>query len=433
MVTSASDRGDTDVAGRPKPGTGGVYLYFGPQVLLVSLGAPSGSLVNISTAFVLKNQLHATPPEVALFGFLTFLPLYLAFFFGLARDRWSPFGLRDRGFFLLFASIAAVAFVCLACSGLTFAGLFAGILVATVAFQFVSAASNGLLALVGQEQLMSGRLASLLIIVGMVPAFGGAWASGWLVEHVSRRDIYLTAAGLALGVALIGIWKPRAVFEHAYDQPLARHTHLLGDIKRLLKHWAIYPTLLIVFLDQCMPGSTTPMQYYLTDRLHAPDQMYGYYMAIFYGSFTPTLLLYAWLCKRVPLQKLLWWGTIVMIPQMVPLAFIHSGYQALILAAPLGLMGGVAGAAYIDLSMRACPPGLQGTFMMLMGGFAALAGGISNLAGAAIYSASPRHGFLYDVIVGMLAFTAILPVLKLLPKEIVERADGERKPPMGRR
>ena len=46
------------------------------------------------------------------------------------------------------------------------------------------------------------------------------------------------------------------------------------------------------------------------------------------------------------------------------LLFIHSIEGALIAAAPIGLMGGVATAAYFDLIIRSCPPGLQGSVLM---------------------------------------------------------------------
>src|ERR1700683_1132480 len=136
-----------------------VYLYFSLLTLLVSLTTPGAPLIGIPTAFMLKNQLHASASQVAMFGFLTALPLYLSPIFGLTRDRWNPFGLRDRGYLLLFAPAMALAFSALAYSKLSLAGLFAGVLIATIASQFMSAAFSGLMALVGQEQLMSGRLA----------------------------------------------------------------------------------------------------------------------------------------------------------------------------------------------------------------------------------------------------------------------------------
>src|SRR5690242_6200055 len=118
--------------GEQTSGTGPnrIYLYFAPLVLLVALGAPNGYLVAISTAFMLKNHLHAPPSEVALFSLLTSLPLYLSFVFGLARDRWNPFGMRDRGFLLLFASLTVVVFIWLAYSNLSFVRLFTGIMLA---------------------------------------------------------------------------------------------------------------------------------------------------------------------------------------------------------------------------------------------------------------------------------------------------------------
>ena len=146
--------------------------------------------------------------------------------------------------------------------------------------------------------------------------------------------------------------KPRSVFGQAYDQPQAKGTTLAGDVKRLLKHRAVYPAVLIMFLWCFAPGSNTPLQYYLTDKLGASDAVYSYFNAIFAGAFVPTFLLYGFLCKRVALNKLLWRGTIVALPQMIPLAFIHSANVALVMAEPIGLLGGVATAAYYDLAMR---------------------------------------------------------------------------------
>jgi len=72
------------------------------------------------------------------------------------------------------------------------------------------------------------------------------------------------------------------------------------------------------------------------------------------------------LCTKVQLRKLLWWSVIVGVPQFIPMAFVHSGRQALLMAVLIGLMGGLANAACIDIAIRACPPGLQGTLMMMV-------------------------------------------------------------------
>jgi MFS family permease len=183
-----------------------------------------------------------------------------------------------------------------------------------------------------------------------------------------------------------------------------------------------------MFLFQFSPGSHTPLQFYLTNELHASDAVNGYWYGIFAVSFIPVFLLYGYLCKNVPLNKLLWWGTIITVPQMIPLAFVHSANLALVMAMPIGLMGGIAGAAYYDLAMRSCPPGLQGTLMMMVDGVYQLSYRGGDLLGSWIYGRSPSHGFLYCVLATTAVYALILPLLLLVPTDLIATADGEPNP-----
>jgi hypothetical protein len=288
-----------------------------------------------------------------------------------------------------------------------------------------------LIALIGQEKLMSGRLSTLWNVVSSVPVIMGAFASGYISEHVPPKATFSLVAVLTLFIALLGLWKPYSVFRNTYDKPQARGLDFLGDVKRLLKHRAIYPAVLICFLWNFAPGAATPLQFYLTNKLHASDAVYSYYNGIFAVSFIPTFLLYGVLCKKLPLHKLLWWGTIIAVPQMIPLAFIHSGNLALLLAAPIGLMGGIATAAYFDLAIRSCPAGLQGTLMMLVEGVFALSARGGDLLGSSIYNSSPSHGFLYCVIATTIVYMLILPLILLVPKDLISTADGESSRAIG--
>lgn len=406
-------------------GNGQIFLYFGWLTLLVGLAAPTGYLVDIQTSFMLKNQVHATAIQVSIFRLVTGIPLFLGFVFGLMRDLWNPLGLRDRGFFLLFAPVTAFAFIGMAFLRLSYEGLLTGMLLVMFSFGFIGAAYQGLLALVGQEKLMSGRLSALWNVIGIVPVIMGAFASGYISNHMPPKTVFSLVAAFTLFIFLLGFWKPRSVFGHTYDKPQARGAGFLGDVKRLVRHRAIYPAVLISSLWYFAPGGNTPLQFYLTNKLHASDAVYSYYIGIFAASFIPTFLLYGVLCKKMPLNKLLWWGTIIGVPQMIPLALIHSGNLALLLAVPIGLMGGLASGAYFDLAIRACPPGLQGTLMMLVGGVCSLSWRGGDLLGSAIYNSSPQNGFLYCVIATTIVYALILPLILLVPKKLISTADGE--------
>jgi MFS family permease len=408
--------------------TGKIFAYFGPLTLLVYLVMPHGYLLDFATSYMLKDQLHASATQVSLFRLLTAIPVYLSVVFGLTRDLWNPLGLRDRGYFLIFAPITAVVFAWMAYAQLTYTSLFIGMFLVMFFWRFVSAGQWALLALVGQEKLMSGRLSALWNIMSSVPYIVGALASGWIAEHLPPRSTFMLMVALSLLMFLFAFWKPKAVFAHAYDKPQARGADLIGDIKRLLRHRAVYPAVLIMFMFQFAPGSNTPLQFYLTNKLHASDAVYTDYYAIFAVAFIPMFFLYGWLCKKVQLRALLWIGTIITIPQLMPLAFVSSASQALWLALPIGMMGGIAAGAYYDLAMRSCPPGLQGTLMMMVDGMYMLSYRGGDLLGAQIYASSPAHGFLYCALATTAVYALILPVILLIPKELIATADGEQNP-----
>ena len=190
-----------------------------------------------------------------------------------------------------------------------------------------------------------------------------------------------------------------------------------------MKHRPIYPALAIWLLWNFAPGSTTPLQYHLQNNLHASDAQWGQWNAIFAASFIPTFMLFGVLCQRYPLRTLLWWGAVVAVPQLVPLLFIGSVTGALIAAVPIGLMGGVATAAYMDLIIRSCPPGLQGTMMMLSASVASVSVRFGDVLGSALYG---KYGdFTVCVIAITAAYALILPMLLLVPKQLIATADGQ--------
>ena len=409
------------------PRTRPIYLYFSFLTLLVYFLAPE-YILDIPTTYMLKNHLHASAPQVSLFRLLTGIPLYVAFFFGLVRDLWNPFGWRDRGYFFLFAPITAAVFIWMAISPLSYNMLLIGVILAMATFRFILAAFQGLIALIGQETLMTGRLSTLSSSCYQVAIIGAALISGAISENLTPPRTFFLMAALMLLIGAFGFWKPAAVFGHAYEKPQAKGSDFRGDVRRLLQHRAIYPAVLISFLWWFNPGLNTPVQFYLTNQLHASDAAYSNFLGVFAVSFIPTYLLYGYLCTKMPPNRLLWWSTLIAVPQMIPLAFVHSGDTALIFAIPMGLMGGMATAAYFDLAVRSCPPGLQGTLMMLVSAGVMLAARGGDLLGAKLYASSPEHGFLYCVIATTVVYALILPVILWIPKELIATTDGEQSP-----
>ena len=198
-------------------------------------------------------------------------------------------------------------------------------------------------------------------------------------------------------------------------------------MKRLVRHWPIYPALLIWFLFSFSPGSGIVLQYYLSNTLHAKDSVWGDYNAIFAASFIPTFLLYGFLCRKYNLRTLLIWGTVVAVPQMLPLLFIPTAQAALYAAFPIGLMGGVCSAAYYDLIIRSCPRGLQGSMWALAAAAYWLATTFGDLLGTTLYDyfELTHQGFAVCAWLTTAVYALIVPAIWLVPRGIMSTREGE--------
>jgi MFS family permease len=406
-----------------------IFLYLGLLIVLLGFGSPSGGVIDIPITFLLKNKLHLEAHELAQFRLISAIPLYLSFVFGFIRDTWNPFGMGDRGFMLLFGAITAALYVLFGFTPVTYATLLVSVVLLTTSFLFVTSAQNGLTSTIGQQHVMSGQVSAVWNIFASVPTVGALLIGGTLSDVLEERNLeeatrilFLIGATIMALLAIYAVWRPASVYDNVRNEH-GPATLPLDDVKRLMRHWPIYPALLIWLLWNFAPGSATPLQYYLQNILHAEDAQWGQWNAIFGISFIPTFMLFGLLCQNFPLKTLLLWGTVAAIPQMVPLLFIHSVTGALITAVPIGLMGGVATASYLDLIIRSCPIGLQGTTLMMSSALYFIASRFGDVLGTLLYDY--YGGFGVCVIAITVVYALILPTLLLVPKHLIATADGQ--------
>jgi MFS transporter len=421
-----ADPAPTDL---PLPVRQRIFLYLGILIVLLAFGGPSGGLIDIPVSFFLKNRLHLQAHEVATFRLLAAAPLYFSFVFGFIRDMWNPFGMKDRGFMLLFGGLTAFLYVGFAFVPMGYAALLAATVLLTISFLFVSSAQNGLTSAIGQQHAMTGQISAawnvFLSMTTVAALLIGGELSGLLEGRNADeavRILFVAGAAIMTGVALYALWKPADVFDNVTIESDG-DGHPVTDLMRLLRHWPVYPALLIWLLWNFAPGSATPLQYHMQNVLKATDAQWGQWNAIFAASFIPTFIVYGLLCRKVPLKTLLLWGTVAAVPQMVPLLWIQSVPGALVAAVPIGLMGGVATGAYLDLLIRSCPRGLQGTTLMMSGSLYFVAQRFGDVLGTNLYD--HHGGFAVCVIAITVVYALILPTLLLVPKSLVATADGQ--------
>ena len=103
-------------------------------------------------------------------------------------------------------------------------------------------------------------------------------------------------------------------------------------------------------------------------------------------------------------------------------------------AVPIGLMGGVASAAYIDLMIRSCPKGLEGTMLMASNALYYLVARGGDILGTNLYEGLRIDlpglqtrlpgGFGVCVAAITIVYALILPTLWLVPRRLTATPDG---------
>jgi hypothetical protein len=422
-ATSPAKPADLPVSDRAR-----ILMYLGVLVFIIAFGAPGGGLVGVPIFFFLKNKLHMGATQISLYGLVAAIPAYLAFVPGFARDLWNPYGLRDRGYMMIFGGLCAVGFVAFAFLPVTLASLIALSIILGSLWLFAQAGQTGLGATIARQHVMSGQMSTVMNVFGsiavMIPLAAGGYISDYLEKlplNDAARQLFLVGGAIMGIFALFAIWRPKIVYDNVHAEDGAK-IQPLKDIARLVRHYPIWPALAIWVLWNFAPGAGTALQFHLQNTLHATDAQATLWNFWFAGGFIPTFLLFGWLCRRVPLRTLLLWGTVAAVPQMVPLLFVKTVPAALLGGFASGLMGGVATAAYLDLMIRSCPKGLEGTLLMASNALYAVISQAGNLLGSRLYETF--HTFTVCVIAITAVYALILPTLLLVPKRLIATPDG---------
>lgn len=421
LILEKPESADTGSQRRAWP----IFLYFASATIMLDLCGTNGTLLDLTTAYLLQVRLHAPAMQVSVYRVMSGLPLYGAIVFGLTRDLWNPLGLRDRGYLRVFSIVATGLLLWLAFRELSYASLLVGVLLLGCCSMFMAAAQQGLMALVAQEQFMSGRLAAVFSFCAFLPFIGGALFAGTVAEHWKSREIFLFVSALSVLVAAFSFLKPKDVFERTYDPKIAVRSTLAADLRRLVRHRPVYPAVVMMVLWQFAPALQTVLQYHFVNELRGPVSTYGYWTATYFAAFLPGFLIYGYLCQKVRFGQLGAWSLLISAPLCLGLPMIHSTAGAIWFAIPLGLTSGAAYATLYDVAMRACPPGLHGTLMMAVTGANNLGWRAGDTFGVWLYQAGGTHGFWWCCLATTATSCLSAAALLLVPRHLRATADGE--------
>jgi MFS family permease len=408
-------RGESD---RPSFSIAKIIVYFGILNLVLGLASPAGML-GIPISYLLKDHFHLRPVQTATFWAVTSSPFCVAFLFGFLRDRFRSSLGGDRGWLALGSAATVACYLCLALMDLDLRALTVLVLIVFVCFVFMSAAAGAMLTAVAQAHQMSGTLSTTSQSGTFVPQVLAALAGGWIVSHLSVRGTFVAAAAIT-GVVLIQMMV--SVNPEATIRSDSRPESSLAALRRVATYRPIWTASLIWFLWNFSPGYQTPMFYHLTNTVKISPQALGLFSALFLGFNLPTMLLYGALCRRFPLSRWIWWGTVLGILQPAVMLCALGTRSAMLVGVIGGLMSGLEQVALLDLVIRSCPRGLEGTGIMLATAASVFALTLGNVFGSWIYT---QGGFSTAMFITAVSTALILPVIWVVPPAITASREGE--------
>jgi hypothetical protein len=235
-----------------------IFMYFAGATIMLELSGPGGTLLDLGTAYLLQVRLHASAMHVSVYRVVSGLPLYGAIVFGLTRDLWNPLGLRDRGYLRVFSIVATGVLVWLAFTKLTYASLLVGMMLLGCCSMLMAAAQQGLMALVAQEQFMSGRLAAVFSFCAFLPFVGGALFAGSVADSWQARELFLFVSAPCQRVRFgrLGAWSLLISAPLCLGLPAMHSTTgaMWFAVPLGLASGAAYATLYDVAMRACPPG-----------------------------------------------------------------------------------------------------------------------------------------------------------------------------------
>jgi MFS family permease len=400
------------------------FVGFYSVVLMVLYNLAAAGLISVPVSFFLMNKLHLTAVQQSTFSLITDMPYFVGFAFGFLRDRWRPLGKGDRGYFVAAPLLMASVYIWMAFTPISYGVLVIGYILIAIFSSVLGAAAQGLLAAIGKDFGMMGRLA----VVALVTVRGGmmytAEVGGWLGDHAAAFMPYVLSAAVCLTVILMAFWRPKTIFRSGDEVFVSViPENAMAATKRLLRHKAVYLPALCLFFFEFAPGWGTPLLFFLTKTVKLTEEQFGTSQAYLRFGQIAAALSYSWLCTRFRIKPLLNWGTLLAVIGGPALLLIHTGGQANIVNLIAGICCGVALASYYDLLVRCCPKELEGVAFMLSAAAISFAGDVSDIVGSWLYE---KGGFALALIIST-AVTALIfiPVL-FLPKAISDPHEGER-------
>ena len=312
------------------------------SMLIVGAGAISTflaqpDLIDLPIRRLLKDELHVSESQMAIFFGVGALAWYVKPLAGLVVDRIALFGTHHRHYLVASSLLAAALWLLL---GLVSHSYYL-LLVLAIAIQSMlvvgSTVLGGFLVERGKLLRAEGRLVSCRTFIEHACLL----IAGPLAGYLAGLPFGATAAiGAAIAIAIAPV-AVVCVTEPAQDKPKLVGTSQILDQLKLYNSRSTWLVAIFLFVCNVPQSFGTPLYFYQKNVLAFSDIEIGYLTAVAGGGALLASTMYPFLCRRMPMQAILILGTLGPSIGIIAYLFYISIVTAFIVEFASGFLFGI--------------------------------------------------------------------------------------------
>lgn len=389
-------------------------------------------LARLAVSFFLKDDLGLTPAQVAAMMGVASLPWVIKPVFGFISDSLPIWGYRRRSYLVLSGGLGCLAWIGMAT--IVHSALAATIAIAlsslSVAVSDVIVDSLVVERVRQESQSDAGSLQSLCWSATAVGGIITAYFSGWLLAHMSTRQVFLITATFPLIVSAVAVLiaDPKVKAQLNLDST----KHQIQQLKQAITQKRIWLPVAFLFLWQATPSSESAFFFFTTNDLGFDPEFLGRVRLVTSLAALLGIWVFQRFLKAVAVRRIFLWSTLISAALgMTTLLLVTHTNRTLGIddqwfslgdSLILTVMGQIAYMPVLVLAARLCPPGVEATMFALLMSVSNLAGILSHESGALI-----MHGLGITetnfqqlwllVVIANLSTLLPLPLLHWLPQD----------------
>jgi folate/biopterin transporter len=411
---------------KPSPELAAILLVYFVQGIL--------GLARLAVSFFLKDDLGLSPAQVGAITGIVTLPWMIKPLLGFISDGLPIFGYRRRPYLILAGLLGAGSWLTLAYWVETAWAATIAITLSSLAIALSDVIVDSLVVERAREESIGGA-GSLQSLCWGTSAIGGlltAYLSGFLLEHISIRTIFVITATFPLIVTLVAGLINESKEAHASTWG-AVWTQI-RQLKTAVTQRIIWMPTLFIFIWQATPSSESAFFFFSTNDLGFQPEFLGRVKLVVSLAALIGIFLFQRFFKTVSFRKIFAWTTILStVLGMTTLLLVTHANRAIGIgdewfslgdSLVLTVLGEISFMPVLVLAARICPPGVEATLFALLMSVLNLAGLVSQEGGALLTHALGVTETNFDnlwllVVITNASTLLALPFLGLLPNQQV--------------